>query len=282
MTPRIHLILGPTASGKSAQAIKAAQEEDGVIINADATQLYADLSILSARPDDAELAQAPHQLYGILPGDNASSVADWMALCVGEVEAAWQAGKLPIICGGTGLYIKALREGLSPIPDIAESTRLQCRQLLTDIGNDALHAKLAAVDPLAAAKIPAGNSQRLIRAYEVWQATGTPISAWQDTKQSPFPSDVTWTETRMELPREELYARCDQRFDRMLERGAIAEVEALLTKNYAPELPVMKAVGVPEIAVYLRGECSLEDAAETARRNTRRYAKRQLTWLRNQ
>lgn len=282
VTQPIHIVAGATASGKSARALALARERDGVIINADATQLYAELRILSARPSDAELAQAPHALYGILQGGDPASVARWLALAKPEIEAAWAAGRLPVVCGGTGLYLKALLEGLSPIPDIAESHRAEAVQLLQDLGNAAFHAKLAEVDPVIAARLAPGNTQRLIRAWEVWRATGKPLSAWQaEPKQPPFPG-AAFTVEVIDLPRAEIYRRCDARFARMMQQGALEEVKALQARNYPADAPVMKAVGVPELLGYLHGEYPLEEAVRLARHNTRRYAKRQLTWLRHQ
>ena len=278
----IHLIAGPTASGKSARAIELANAQNGVILNADATQCYGELRILSARPDEAELAQAEHRLYGIWSGDKMASVADWLEAVKPEIEQCWQEERLPIICGGTGFYLKALMEGLSPIPDIPTEIREDVIRKIQTEGNEAVHQKLAAIDSEAANALPPENTQRLIRAYEVYLATGTPISEWRRLPKEPPFAEAQFTTEIITLPRAELYARCDARFENMLQAGALEEVEKLLTKNYASDLPIMKAVGVPELTAYLRSESSLEQAKELAQRNTRRYAKRQLTWLRNQ
>lgn len=275
---KIHIIAGPTASGKSARAIALAQDKNGVILNADATQCYADLSIISARPDAQELAQAEHRLYGIWSGDKVASVGDWLDALTPEVEQCWQAGQLPIICGGTGFYLKALMEGLSPIPDTDADIRAELQLLSAE----ELFELLQESDPEICKTIDRHNRQRLIRAVEVYESTGTPLSQWQaEPKQPPF-TQAEFTLEIIDLPREVLYARCDARFDTMLARGAVREVQALLAKNYAAHCPVMKAVGVPEIAAYLRGELSIEEAGTLAKQNTRHYAKRQLTWLRNQ
>jgi tRNA dimethylallyltransferase len=279
---RIHIIAGPTASGKSARALEMAIAEKGVILNADATQCYADLQILSARPDEEDLAKAPHKLYGIWPGEKVASVDDWLQVLIAEVKACWEDGKLPIICGGTGFYLKALKEGLSPIPDIDPAIRDQLITEKETNGNAALHHKLQTVDPVAAANIPGGNSQRIIRALEVYHGTGKPISEWQSIpRKAPFP-EAEFSEEVIELDRETLYARCDVRFEQMIAKGAIEEVEQLLEKNYSADAPVMKAVGVPELRSYLQDKLSLDEAIALAQQNTRRYAKRQLTWLRNQ
>ncbi len=274
----IHLIFGPTASGKSARAIEQARTRRGVIINADATQLYADLQILSARPTPEEMQGLPHRLYGVLTGNSPASAASWLALVKTEIETAWAAGNLPILCGGTGLYLKALQEGLSPVPSVAPEIRAQAQL----IPNSDIHSQLQEVDPVSAARLKPGDTQRLRRAYEVWLATGKPLTYWQaQPKQPPFPHAGFRVET-LNPPRDELYARCDARFLAMLEKGAVEEVKSLLHKNYPSTAPVMKAVGVPEISAYLRGELSLEEATAKAQQATRNYAKRQVTWLNNQ
>lgn len=275
---KIHIVAGPTASGKSARAIELAHQQNGVILNADATQCYADLQILSARPDAEELAQAEHRLYGIWSGDKVASVGDWLEAITPEIEQCWEENRLPIICGGTGFYLKALMEGLSPIPDIDP----KFRDKLGSDDNSTLFEKLKAVDKTAAESIGEHNRQRLIRALEVYEGTNTPMSEWQAIpKQPPFPN-VEFELEIITLPRDALYARCNQRFDVMLEAGALEEVQALLKKGYAADAPIMKAVGVPELSAHLRGEMDLETASDLAKQNTRRYAKRQLTWLRNQ
>jgi tRNA dimethylallyltransferase len=282
MDSAIHIIAGPTASGKSAKALQMAKAQDGVIINADATQLYRELSILSARPREEELSQTPHRLYGVLTGDRIASAASWLEMVKAEVADAWRAGRLPIICGGTGFYLKALREGLSPIPEIAPEFRKEAKNLLREKGNIYIYEKLKMLDPVIAAKLDVANSQRLVRAYEVWLATEKPLSQWQSLpREIPFPQANIRTEV-IEIDREILYARCDVRFEKMIEQGALAEVEALLKKGYAADSPIMKAVGVPELRAYLQGAVTLQEAISLAQRNTRRYAKRQLTWLRHQ
>lgn len=280
--PRIHIVAGPTASGKSARALALAKEHDGIIINADASQMYEELQILSARPTDDEMQGVAHRLYGIIRGDAPSSAGSWLRLAKEEIIEAWKAKKLPILCGGTGLYLKALTQGMSYIPPVGPEIRAEVEALLAEIGNEALHAKLAEVDPVMGEKLLPTNTQRLIRAYEVWYGTGTALSEWQSKPHNlPFPEAEISTEI-IEWPRDELYARCDARFDLMIEKGAVKEVEQLLEQQYDPVLPIMKAVGVPEIAGYLRREYPFNEAVEIAKRNTRRYAKRQLTWLRNQ
>lgn len=275
---KVHIVAGPTASGKSARAIELARSQNGVIINADATQCYADLQVVSARPSAGELAQADHRLYGIWQGDRMASVADWLAVAVSEIKECWQAGSLPIICGGTGFYLKALMEGLSPIPDTDPAIRDELRTQSTE----ALYERLKECDPTLAKTIDSQNRQRLTRAVEVFESTGIALSEWQ-TRPKELPlKKATFELEVIDLPRKTLYERCDSRFDIMLECGAVAEVSSLLEKGYPAYMPVMKAVGVPELTAYIKGEIELETASELAKQNTRRYAKRQLTWLRNQ
>ncbi|MDG1288015.1 MAG: tRNA (adenosine(37)-N6)-dimethylallyltransferase MiaA [Rickettsiales bacterium] len=279
---KIHIIAGPTASGKSARAIELATAANGVILNADATQCYADLQILSARPSAEELAQADHRLYGIWSGDKVASVGDWLSMLKPEIEQCWTENKLPIVCGGTGFYLKALMEGLSPIPDIAPEIRAEITRETESDGNSSIYEKLSRVDPKVVKNIPPANTQRMIRAYEVYLGTGKPMSEWQAMpKEPPFPQ-ATFELDIIELPRKELYERCDTRFESMLAAGALDEVKGLLAKKYAPDVPVMKAVGVAELASHLAGELSIEEAGALSKQNTRHYAKRQLTWLRNQ
>lgn len=277
MTP-ILLIYGPTASGKSARAIEVARAQNGVVINADATQLYAELQILSARPTEAEMQGVKHRLYGVMQGDVPATAASWLALAAAEINAAWAAGKQPIICGGTGMYLSALREGLSSIPSVPA----EIRDSIQHLPNEEIYAKLQEVDAPIATRLKSSDTQRLRRAYEVWLATEKPMSYWQNLPKLPLFAEAKFVLETLNPPREELYARCDARFVKMLEQGAIEEVESLLEKNYPPTAPIMKAVGVPEISAYLRGEISLEEATTKAQQATRNYAKRQVTWLRNQ
>lgn len=280
--PSIHLIAGPTASGKSARALQLAQALNGVIINADATQCYYELSVLSARPNADELAMAEHQLYGIWRGDRPGNVSDWLHAAMDAVNQAWERQKPPILCGGTGMYLKAFKEGLSPIPEIAVHYRQEAAEALAKIGHNGLHQKLVEIDPAVAKKIPPQNTQRLLRAWEVWLATGKPLGQWQAIAPTPPFPDATIHQEVITIDRETLYQRCNARFDHMLAHGALEEVRQIAKLCYPADSPVMKAVGVPELMEYLNGETSLEEASEKAKRNTRRYAKRQLTWLRHQ
>jgi tRNA dimethylallyltransferase len=275
------IVFGPTAAGKSALALRLAEVLEGTIINADAMQVYRDLEILTARPGPAELARVPHRLYGVLPGDTPCTAGLWRGLALEQIEAALAAGRRPMLVGGTGLYLKALREGLAPVPEIPATVRAATAEAYDKVGGEAFHARLAERDPAGAARLHPNDRQRLIRAWEVLEATGRTLADWQSAvANGGAPYRFA---TVVILPdRVALYRRCDKRFAEMLAAGALDEVRTLLARAYDPHLPVMKSLGVPELAAHLRGELSLEAATEAARRKTRRYAKRQLTWLRHQ
>ncbi len=283
---RALFIAGPTASGKSAFALKVAAAYNGTIINADSMQVYKDLSVLTACPDEAEQAVVPHRLYGFLDGAEVCSVAFWADTAMKEINRAWAEGRLPILVGGTGMYFKVLLDGIAKIPDIPDDIRATVREECSRFGSEVLHKELEEKDSATAARLAPGDSQRICRAIEVVRATGVPLSEWQK-KTEPGPMqkhDLAGDVEKFILmpDREELYARCDRRFGLMLEQGGIEEVEALLKRNLSAELPVMRALGVPSLAMYLSGEAPLEEASEHAKMHTRRFAKRQLTWFRNQ
>ena len=282
MSDSVVIIAGPTASGKSALAIDVAKEFNGVIINADSMQVYKQLDILSARPPQRDLAQAPHRLYGILQPDDPCSVGRWLDMAVAEIRAAWAEGQLPLVVGGTGMYLKALQEGLAPIPDVPASIREQATALHAQMGGDAFRQELAKYDPDAAARLPAGDTQRLIRAYEVALATGRPLSDWQKDHPSDPPLDTAFAVIVISPEREALYEGVNRRFDWMMENGALDEVRAMEKLGLDHALPAMKAVGVPELLRALSGESDMDAAAHNAKQATRQFAKRQMTWLRNQ
>ncbi len=270
------LIAGPTASGKSALALKLAREHGGVIINADALQVYRELRILSARPTDAELHEAPHRLYGHVSGLDSYSVAAWLADAKREIEAAWAADKLPIITGGTGLYFMALEQGLAEVPPISPDIREKWRSFEGD-----LYGELFRRDRASAMTLKPNDRQRLSRALEVLEGTGQPLSYWQREAQSQaFLNDVAVKRQLVDVPREELYIRAERRIDQMMAAGALEEVRPLI--KYGSVLPMMKAIGIPELARHLRGEISLEEAVILAKTATRHYIKRQFTWWRGQ
>jgi len=276
------IIAGPTASGKSAMAVDVAEEFSGVVINADSMQVYKQLDVLSARPSGPDLERAPHRLYGVIDAHESCSAGHWRNLAAREIEAAWADRRLPVVVGGTGLYLKALTEGLSPIPEIPASFRAEATALLDYLGNAAFHAELAKRDPETAARLPLGDRQRMIRAFEVSLATGRPLSDWQKQPLSGPAVDARFGVVVLLPDRDILYDRIDARFGAMVELGAVDEVRDLLNLNLDAGLPAMKALGVPELARYLNGECGLETAIDDAKRATRNFAKRQLTWLRHQ
>ncbi|MCK6417336.1 MAG: tRNA (adenosine(37)-N6)-dimethylallyltransferase MiaA [Alphaproteobacteria bacterium] len=282
----VTLLLGPTASGKSARALELAAQRNGVIINADALQLYQDLPILTARPAASEQALAPHKLYGFLKAHETSSAALWRSWAMAEIERAHAAGQHPIVVGGTGFYFKALTEGLSPMPDVPDAIRSETITLQSALGNPAFHKALAQRDAVIAARLDPNDTQRLVRAWEVLAATGQSLAYWQSLpKDGPPPHWEFKTEIIMP-PREELYQRCDARFLHMLEMGALDEVAQFKARidagGVAPDAPPTRALGYHTLAAYLAGALSLEDAVIQAQTQTRQYAKRQMTWIRTQ
>ena len=274
------VIAGPTASGKSALALALAEAFGGTIINADALQLYRDLPILTAWPDAGARARAPHRLYGWLDACERGSAGRWRKAALREIADSHRLGRLPIVVGGTGLYLRTLRDGLAAIPPVPAEIRAEAVSLYETLGGEGFRARLAALDHEAAALLPSADRQRLTRAFEVVRATGTPIGAWRRREAAKPP--YRFGAILLMPPREALYAACDARFERMIEDGALAEAAALDARGLSPDLPAMKAVGLPELLRHLRGEISLAAAVALATRATRRYAKRQLTWFRHQ
>lgn len=281
MTRQILLIAGPTASGKSALALRAARALDGEIVNADALQLYVDLTVLSARPTITEQAGVPHHLFGVADGADGWSVGRWLRAASPVLDDILARGRTPVVVGGTGLYFKALTEGLADVPPTPAAVRQSVTGMYDALGEARFRELLASADPDAARRIEAGDRMRLQRAMEVLEATGRPLSAWQADTAPALEPDA-WRAMAIVPDRAELYARCDARFDAMLAAGALDEVRTLLARGLDAQLPVMKAVGVRELAAHLAGETTRDEAAALARQETRRYAKRQLTWLRNQ
>lgn len=277
------LIAGPTASGKSACALQLAkalgkQDQTGVIINADSMQVYSDIPVLSAAPSKIELKHCDHRLYGAWDGAETCSAASWASRAKSEIDEAHEDGKTPILVGGTGLYLKVLLEGIAPIPEIAPEVREQVRALETA---DA-YAALQIEDPLHADVLEPGDSQRIARALEVKRSTGVTLADWQQAKSGGIAEDITLSPLVLLPERQWIYDRCDARFEQMLENGAVEEVETLLARELSTDLPVMRAIGVPEIAALIRGELSREQTVAAGGQATRQYAKRQFTWLRNQ
>ncbi|HRK64734.1 MAG TPA: tRNA (adenosine(37)-N6)-dimethylallyltransferase MiaA [Terricaulis sp.] len=278
---RALLIMGPTASGKSALALAAAQALGGEIVNADSMQVYRDFRILTARPTLEEEARAPHHLYGHVDAGELYSVGRWLSDALAAIAAINARGATPIIVGGTGLYFKALTEGLADIPAADPETREALRARAAAEGAPALHAELAQRDPITAARLEPNDAPRILRALEVLETTGESISALHASTKPPLARDQ-WAGVALAPPREALYAAIDRRFAAMLEAGALEEVRAFAARNLDPALPAMKAHGAPALMAHLRGEMSLADAAEIGQRDTRRYAKRQFTWIAGQ
>ncbi len=276
------IIAGPTASGKSALALDAAEEFTGTVINADSMQVYRELRVLTARPTDGDEARVPHRLFGALSVTEACSAGRWLAMARAEIEAARGAARLPILVGGTGLYLKALTDGLAPVPGIPQGIRSEARRLHARLGGEAFRAELAKVDAEAARRLEAGDSQRLIRAFEVVRATGRPLAGWQRQGAGGPATDARFATIVLAPPRDALYAAIDARLDTMIEEGALDEVAALDRLGLDTGLPAAKAVGVPELRRHLRGEITLDEALDSAKRASRNFAKRQLTWLRHQ
>ena len=273
------IVFGPTASGKSALAVALARRLNGTVINADSMQVYRELRILTARPTPAEEAEVAHALYGVRSAAEASSVAWWREAALAAMAAARERGRVPILCGGTGLYLAALTRGLARIPDPGEAARAEARGLLAALGPAALHARLAEADPATAARLRPSDGQRIARAWEVWRGTGRSLAAWQLEPAAPAPG-WRFAAILLDPPRAELRATIAARFGQMLAQGAVEEVRALLALRLDPALPAMRAHGVPEIAAFLRGGITIEEAARLAVLATGQYAKRQATWRR--
>ena len=277
------LIAGPTASGKSAVALELVSAlkkagRKGVIINADSMQVYADIPVLAASPSEEEQKQADHRLYGAWDASEACSAADWAAKAREEIASVHADGGVPILVGGTGMYLKVLIEGIAPIPAIEPEVREVVRAMETADAYKALQIE----DPVRASELEPTESQRIARALEVKRSTGVTLGDWQQAKTGGIGEEITLHPLVMMPPRQWVYERCDTRFAQMLEDGAIAEVEALLARDLDPDLPAMRAIGVREIAALVREEASKQETLEAGATATRQYAKRQFTWLRNQ
>jgi tRNA dimethylallyltransferase len=273
------IVAGPTASGKSALALMLAERLDGTIINTDAMQVYRELRVLTARPTPDDEALVPHALYGVRPAAEPGNVAWWREAALAQMAAAREAGRLPILTGGSGLYFASLTKGLAHIPDPGPAARAEARALLKEIGPAALHARLAEADPTTAVRLRPTDSQRIARAWEVWRGSGTGLADWQARMTPPTP----WRFAAIVLdpPRAELRTAISARFDAMLREGALEEVRALLALQLDPALPAMRAHGVPELSAHLRGESTLEDAGRRVELMTGQYTKRQATWFRH-
>jgi tRNA dimethylallyltransferase len=275
---RLALIAGPTASGKTAYALHLAKSRNIVIINADSAQVYSDLPVLSAQPTLEEQTNVPHRLFGYLDGTTACSAARWAADAKVAIAAAHAAGSLPVLVGGTGLYLRTLLDGIAPIPEVSANIRAEIRALPVAES----YKRLQAADAVMAAQLGPNDSSRICRALEVIESTGRSIAEWRKEKTGGVADMVELCPLILLPPRDWLYARCDMRFDNMMESGAVGEVEALLARDLPADAPVMRAIGVPEIGAMLAGEMTCEDAVTRGKIATRQYAKRQFTWFRNQ
>lgn len=283
----IYIVAGPTASGKSARALEVAREHDGVIINCDSLQIYDGLPVLTAQPSEQDIEAVPHLLYSYLHPNDVTSAGNWRELVLPFIEEVLAQEKTPVICGGTGLYIKALTQGLSPMPDVPEDVRQSVVARYEDIGAEAFYADLKGRDPVMAARFHVNHKARIIRAMEVLEATGQSLAEWQKLERVGPPE--TWEFiTEIIMPeREELYRRCNERFEYMVEKGgALEQVKAFAERIDSGEVnegvPLTKALGFKQLRSYLAGEMSLDEAIMLAQGETRRYAKRQSTWFRNQ
>lgn len=277
--PRVALIAGPTASGKSALALALAEAHNGAIINADSAQVYCDLRLLSARPSAQEEARVPHRLFGHIDGADNYSAARWANEATDTIAEAQAAGRLPILVGGTGLYLRTLLDGIAPVPEIDPTIRAEVRAL----GVADAYAELAERDPAAAARLRPGDKTRIARALEVIRSTHRPIADWQTNRVGGIADKITLLPIILLPDRAWLFERCDQRLTIMFASGAIEEVEQLLARrDIAPSAPVRRAIGVAAIAAMLNGDVDRETALAAARLATRQYAKRQYTWFRNQ
>ena len=279
---RAVLIAGPTASGKSALALRLAERLGGTIVNADSMQVYRDLRVLTARPGEAEEARVPHRLYGTIDGATAYSVSRWLVDVAAVLADASAEGHLPIVVGGTGLYFKALTQGLSAIPPVPDDIRAEVRSWATHHAAEDLHAILASRDEATAARLRSSDTQRIVRALEVNLATGRSLAAYQETRADPVIALQRCVALVLAPERELLRARVDRRFDAMMDAGALEETARLAARDLPPALPIMRSLGVPPLLRHLRGELDLAQATERAKIDTRQYLKRQETFARHQ
>lgn len=280
------VLCGPTGSGKSAFAVALAEKHNGVIINADSIQLYSGLDILTAQPSAEDRQKVPHHLYGVMEPNDRATAARFRHLALSKIQQAHSAAKLPVIVGGTGFYLKALTVGLSPIPEVSPEVRAAAIALHLKLKNKAFFDLLQEKDPAMAGRLMPGDTQRMIRAWEVLQGTGKSLAEWHKLPLEGPPPDMAFHYLVLMPPRETLYARCDARFDGMIERGALDEARRFDLKmqsgEIAPGSPLTRALGFSELQLYLQGALDLDEAVAQAKTSTRQYAKRQVTWFAHQ
>lgn len=276
------IIAGPTASGKTGLALKVAEQFKGEVVNADSMQVYQELSVLTARPGADETARVPHHLFGCMSAAERCSAGKWLTMAQSAIKDIHQRGALPVVTGGTGLYLKALTQGLASVPQVPPEMIASITAHLEDIGGDAFKAELAAVDSETAARLPASDRQRLIRAAAVFAATGRTLTSWQQEQPEAPGYDARYLNIVLMPPREDMYAAIDARFDEMMSAGAMAEAEAFAKLGLPGDLPASRAVGVSELLRVIKGEWALEFAIEKAKTASRHLAKRQITWFKRQ
>jgi tRNA dimethylallyltransferase len=279
--PGLIVLAGPTASGKSALALALAEQLGGVVINADSMQLYQELPVLTAQPDEAALARAPHRLYGVLAADRPGSVGRWLDLAAAAIAEAARAGRTAVVVGGTGLYLHAFLHGLPPMPDIPETERAMIRAMSTGVPAEALYQILAAIEPELPEDLRPSDRQRILRALEVRVALGRSLASLQAEPPRRVPLPAPRLGLALAPPRDELAARVEARLRAMVAAGALAELRALAARGLPPDLPLLKALAVPDLLAHLEGRIGIEEALGRAAARTRQYAKRQRTWLRH-
>ena len=276
--PPVALIAGATASGKSALALALAERTGGVIVNADSAQLYRDLPILSAAPSPGELRRVDHRLYGVRDGALPCSAAEWAGMAKAEIAEVHGSGRIPVLVGGTGLYIRTLLDGIAPVPEVDPAIRAEIRNTPVEENR----SRLSEADPEAAARLKPGDQARIARALEVALSTRRTLRQWQQVREGGIGDEIALRPLILLPPRQWLYERCDARFEAMMDKGGVGEVKALLARRLHPSLPVMRAIGVREIAALLNGEIGREEALARGKQATRNYAKRQYTWFAHQ
>ena len=276
------IIAGPTASGKSALAVEVAQAFNGVVINCDAMQIYKDIPIIAATPNEKDKQAVEHRLYELYDCSLRGNVVDWLNLCVTEIKKLWAENRLPVVVGGTGFYIDALINGVTPIPEVPAQIRDKIRARLQKDGLDSLYEYLLSIDEITALKIGANDKTRIVRALEIYEYTGVKVSDWYQKPLIKKLPNADFCVVKIMPSIDEIAERCKIRLDKMVfELGVIKEIETLVKRNLPEDLPAMKALGVPELSRFVRGETSLEEALDLAKLHTRQYAKRQRTWLKN-